>query len=348
MKIIKMYSIEYILVQYRNGVKSFMGKFGQKLRYLRKQRGYTLRGLAPLLGIHYTQLNNIEHGTRQPSADLVLKAVEFFGVNADQLIKDNLEITTGKVEHARLDTQALVIGYAMSRLDHDYLAARHCSTWGEAYEQAAQALTRPAQTFKNLRDEFDPFHANARRGWQRPIRLDRQKVLEELKDVSEDALLELVDRILKREDAVTAEAIESLVPVNRVAHNVAERLLTGRLAEEFFLRHTYSLIEVEPANLLDLRQAACGYDFGVRNRAEWAIEVKGIKQAQGNILFTDREWTEARLRQENYWLIVVGNMAAQPLARIIRNPHATLAASSTYRQSIVVEWHATVSVNSQN
>lgn len=61
--------------------------------------------------------------------------------------------------------------------------------------------------------------------------MDRQKVLEELKDVSEDALLELVDRILKREDEVTAEAIESLqAPVDRVAYNVAERLLTGRLS----------------------------------------------------------------------------------------------------------------------
>jgi len=250
-----------------------------------------------------------------------------------------------RAEHTRLDTQAIVVGYAMSRLDHDYLVARHCSTWGQAYEQAAQALTRPTQTFKNLRDEFDPFHTNARRGWQRPIRLDRQKVLEELKDVSEDALLELVDRILKREDEVTAEAIESLAPVNRVAHNVAERLLTGRLAEEFFLHHTYALIQVEPENLLDLRQTGCGYDFSVFNRAEWAIEVKGIKQAQGNILFTDREWVEARLHQDNYWLVVVGNIATQPVARIIRNPHATLPAASTYRQSIVVEWRSTVSVN---
>jgi len=323
-----------------------MEKFGQKLRYLRQQRGYTLRTLAPMLGVHYTQLNNIEHGTRQPSADLVLKVVELFGVNADQLIKDNVEIATGKVEHARLDTQALVIGYAMSRLDHAYLVARHCSTWGQAYDQAAQALTRPAQTFKNLRDEFDPFHTNSRRGWQRPIRLDRQKVLEELQDVSEDALLELVDRILKREDEVTAEAIESLAPVNRVAYNVAERLLTGRLAEEFFLSHTFDLIKVEPENLLDLRQAACGYDFGVRNQPDWAIEVKGLKQAKGNIQFTDREWSEARIRQENYWLVVVGNMATQPVPRIIRNPHTHLPAHSRYRQSIVIEWHSTVAVDS--
>ncbi|MDQ3248759.1 MAG: DUF3883 domain-containing protein, partial [Chloroflexota bacterium] len=239
-----------------------------------------------------------------------------------------------------------VVGYAMSRLDYDYLIARHFSTWGQAYAEATQALDRPPTTFKNLRDEFDPVHPNSRRGWhQRPLRLDRQKVLEELKEVSNEALLELIDRILRREDEVTAEAIESLAAVNRVAHNVAERLLTGRRAEEFFLRHVYELIQVEPANLIDLRQAGCGYDFSVNNQAEWAIEIKGMKQAQGNILFTDREWMEARLRQDNYWLVVVGNIATQPSPRIIRNPHAVLPSYSTYRQSIVVEWHSKVSVD---
>ena len=63
---------------------------------------------------------------------------------------------------------------------------------------------------------------------------------------------------------------------NRVAHNVAERLLTGRRAEEYFLQHSHSLVQVINDNILDLRNAACGFDFGVKGRAEWAIEVKGL------------------------------------------------------------------------
>lgn len=113
------------------------------------------------------------------------------------------------------------------------------------------------------------------------------------------------------------------------------------------MNNAYALLQVEPINLLDLRQAACAYDFGVRAQPGWTIEVKGLKQTKGNIQFTDREWSEARIRQENYWLVVVGNIATEPLPRIIRNPHAQLAAYSTYRQSIVVEWHSIVSVNSQ-
>src|SRR4051794_5247166 len=109
---------------------------------------------------------------------------------------------------ARLETEAIVIGYAMSRLDADYLAARRCSTWKQAFQEASDALDVRSASFKNLRDEFDPIHGNERRGWhQRALRPNRQRVLGELCEVSDEALLELVSRIMSREEAETAEAI---------------------------------------------------------------------------------------------------------------------------------------------
>ncbi len=245
----------------------------------------------------------------------------------------------------RLDTEAIVIGYAMSRLDRIYLAVRHCATWEEAFLEAAGALSDPPATFKNLRDEFDPIHPNSRSGWhRRSLRQSRQRVLDELKDVTDDALMELIDRILKREEEVVAEAIDSLAVVTKVAHNVAERLLTGRRAEQYFLQECLPLVQVPLQNILDCRQLACGFDFGVQGKPEWALEVKGMKQTKGDILFTDREWLEAKLRQDNYWVVVVGNLIAEPTARIIKNPHSQLNVRSTYRQSITVEWHSTVAV----
>jgi hypothetical protein len=245
----------------------------------------------------------------------------------------------------RIETEAIVIGYVMSRLDREYLEARKCSSWEQAFAEAAQALSKPPRTFDNLRDEFDPVHPNPRRGWhQRQLRPNRQRVLDELKDVSDDALLELVDRILKQDESATIEAIDSLAVVNRVAYNVAERLLTGRRAEEFFLANTEPIIQVAAGDILDMRQAACGYDFGVQNRSEWAVEVKGLKEAKGGIQFTDREWAEAKARRENYWLVVIGNLSALPVPRIIRDPHTVLPVSSRYRQSLTVEWHTQISV----
>lgn len=69
-----------------------MKKFGQKLRYLREQRGYSLRELAEILGVHYTHLNKIELGQKGVSTDLVLKVAQLFDVTTDQLMKDNLDL----------------------------------------------------------------------------------------------------------------------------------------------------------------------------------------------------------------------------------------------------------------
>jgi hypothetical protein len=244
-----------------------------------------------------------------------------------------------------LETEAIVVGYAMSRLDRMYLTARNFSSWDQAFHEASNVLSKPPTTFKNLRDEFDPVHINPRQGWhRREMRANRQRVLDELCEVSDAALLELVDRILKQDEEVVAEAIDSLAVINRVAYNVAERLLTGRLAEEYFLANSASLVNVVSENLLDCRQTGCGYDFGVRNHPEWAIEVKGLKQMRGELLFTEREWLEAQRKCDNYWVVVIGNLVAQPVAQIVRNPCVNLVAHSKYRQALVVEWLAAISL----
>ncbi|MDQ2730885.1 MAG: hypothetical protein M3Y56_04435, partial [Armatimonadota bacterium] len=169
------------------------------------------------------------------------------------------------LKRTRIETESIVTAYAMSRLDFLYLKARGCSTWREAFAEASAALGEPPASFKNLRDEFDPLHANSRRGWhQRELRPNRQRVLNELCEVSDDALLELVARILSRDEAATVEAIDSLAVVTRTAHNVAERLLTGRRAEDYFLENCGQLVGVERTSIIDCRIDAGGFDFGVK------------------------------------------------------------------------------------
>lgn len=252
---------------------------------------------------------------------------------------------TEEPKRTRLETEALVIGYAMSRLDAKYLAARHYRSWQEAYKDAAQSLSEPVASFKNLRDEFDPVHPNPRQGWhQRDLRPNRQRVLDEMQEVSDDALMELVSRILQRDEDATAEAIDALAIVTKRPANVAERLLTGRRAEEYFLQHSERLVQAKPERILDLRQSALGFDFGIDGQPESAIEVKGLKQMSGGIQFTDREWSEAKYRQENYWLVVVGNLIGDPIARVFQDPYSTLTAQCTYQTSVTASWRSSVSV----
>ena len=245
----------------------------------------------------------------------------------------------------RLETEALVIGYAMSRLDAEYFRHRNLRNWRAAYDEASRALNVRAISIRNLRDEFDPFHANGRRGWhKRKIHPSRQRVLEDLRDLSEDALMALVDRILLRDEEATAEAVDSLAAVPRTAQNVAERLLTGRRAEDFFLAHCEALVGVKRTELVDRRQAACGFDFAVVGLPALGIEVKGLKPLKGNILFTDREWTEAKVRRENYWLVVIGNLNASPLGRVVHDPYQVLKADCYYQVAVAAVWKSKVTV----
>lgn len=245
----------------------------------------------------------------------------------------------------RLETKAIVLGYAMSRLDRQYLGKLGYDSWQRAFEAAAAALDLPPATFKNLRDEFDPVHPNPRMGWHnRVLRASRQRVLDELREVSNEGLSELIQRILRRDDEPVLEAIDSLSVVTRVAHNVAERLLTGRRAEEYFLENSERLVGVSNWDLIDLRDAARGYDFGVSSQPDWAIEVKGLRALSGSVQFTDREWSEAGFRGKNYWVVIVGGLATKPTGEVIKNPHVYMDAKCRFQKTVCAVWQAHVSV----
>lgn len=96
--------------------------------------------------------------------------------------------------------------------------------------------------------------------------------------------------------------------------------------------------------VLDYRALARGYDVGVQDRDSLALEVKRIKQSRGGVMFTDREGAEATPRRSDYWLVVVGNLETNPLARLIQAPSAALEAKCQYQTTIAASWRATVAV----
>jgi hypothetical protein len=245
----------------------------------------------------------------------------------------------------RLETEALIIGYAMSRLDADYLSFRNVNSWRAAYDEASRSLSVKPVSFRNLRDEFDPFHPNTRLGWhKRQMMPSRQKVLVDLSEVSDDALKALIDRILLRDADAITDVVDSLVAAPRPVHNVAERLLTGRRAEEYFLTHCESLVGHKRSELIDHRYSACGFDFGVMHLPMLCIEVKGLKRTKGEVLFTDREWSEAKLRRENYSLVVIGNMDATPRGRLVEDPYQNLNARCSYQVTVAASWKVKMTV----
>jgi len=160
----------------------------------------------------------------------------------------------------------------------------------------------------------------------------------DLSEVSDDALLECVNRIFGRDETAMEELLDSLVEVRPPAHNVAERLLTGRRAENLFLENCESWLGIRRSQVLDRRDSALGFDFATADLPQRAIEVKDLKGNSGAIQFTDREWSEAKVRQEEYWLVVVGNITAAPICRLWKDPQRVLSAQCRYQRSVAAVW----------
>jgi len=64
----------------------------------------------------------------------------------------------------------------------------------------------------------------------------------------------------------------------------------------------------------------------------------------GAIQFTDREWSEAKIRRAEYWLVVVGNVATTPIFRLWKDPHLELTVRCRYQRSIAAVWTSRVAL----
>lgn len=70
-----------------------MERFGEKLRTLRERRGISLRQLTREFGFNsHSYLSGIENGKTKPSVEFVIRVADFFGVDVNQLVRDELEL----------------------------------------------------------------------------------------------------------------------------------------------------------------------------------------------------------------------------------------------------------------
>lgn len=81
--------------------KSFVKKFGAKLRFLREERDLTLKDAAVALGYKtHSHLSAIESGIKAPTVEMVVKVARLFDVTTDALVDDGIAINAlrGKPE----------------------------------------------------------------------------------------------------------------------------------------------------------------------------------------------------------------------------------------------------------
>lgn len=93
--------------------------------------------------------------------------------------------------------KSLIVSYYLSRCDMNAVQSLGYKGFTEAFNKIGDILDENPNNLKNMRDEFDPYFENKRRGWyQRPLGKSRQEVFTELASYSDKELEKLVKDIL--------------------------------------------------------------------------------------------------------------------------------------------------------
>ena len=67
--------------------QKIMTTFGKKLREVREERDISIRGLADMAEIDYSNLNRIENGTTEAGLCMIMTIAEALGVDPGDLMK---------------------------------------------------------------------------------------------------------------------------------------------------------------------------------------------------------------------------------------------------------------------
>ena len=240
----------------------------------------------------------------------------------------------------------ILTGLYLSKFDKEGLDALGFESFVEAFNVIGYALEARPASIKNYRDEFDPLHDNARKGWHKRPRRDYCMAIKEKYDHL--ALPEFVDLIRSLTGAMedASKPIEGTQKKSGVAGGFAQRLITGLAAEHYFQSQQPKISDFcfSTCTLEDTTKLGCGYDFRLWPQATnqfLAVEVKGIKDRAGSLALMEREHDSAEELAERYFLFVVKNFRELPFHEIHQNPlQGPLAFTRKERVVVQVSWVA--------
>ncbi|MBI4548477.1 MAG: DUF3883 domain-containing protein [Ignavibacteriae bacterium] len=242
----------------------------------------------------------------------------------------------------------MIVAYYLSRFDKAAVKSLGYETQKKAFDDMSKRLGVKCNTLKNWRDEFDPLH-RFRVGWyQRPMSPSRIRVVEAFQELDESAIRGVVLDILNDAEFGNSDIAENMVRSlashspkrGRKEYTFILRSPTGKKAEEFFIKWFSN--SVDPSfvgDLIDVRDLGCGFDFKIiSTKSEKFVEVKGLSQMFGGILFTDKEWRTALEKGDDYFLCLVRNIEKAPELKFIKNPGCKLIARKDIHTVIQINW----------
>jgi hypothetical protein len=247
----------------------------------------------------------------------------------------------------------LIVALYLSKYDLQAVERLGYKSRRQAFREVGQKLNVNQYTIKHMRDQFDTIYSHRAGYHQVPLPPSRAEVAEKYSHLSEVALYEIVMDILN-ENSDSMDEIESYVNIldiskekdenkkgkNKETPEYTSRGITGIKAEILFKEqfNNGSISGFANRELIDTRQDGSGYDFKLKGEPETYFEVKGLAAEKGGILFTDKEWTVAKEKQDQYILVFITNIDQEPKLQLIKNPYQKLTPLKNIYTTINVNW----------
>ncbi|KHL88724.1 phenylalanyl-tRNA synthetase subunit alpha [Helicobacter pylori] len=234
-----------------------------------------------------------------------------------------------------------LIGYALAKFDNDFIKEFGFSTKNTFFEYCVQiGLANTTGVIKNRMDLFDYFFPNKRKGWWQKggAYIHRKLWIDSLfKDEDAKGFSHIVKWFLQEQYGIQLD----ITPNAYLKTRYKSMQETGLEAELYFLNH-YKNIEVfSCGSLKDMRLFGDGYDFYIQtNKQAFLVGVKGIREKQGALRLTQKEYDQAQTYSHDYVLVVVLNLSEKPYLLSIANPLKHLEFKACERkQKSILEYH---------
>ena len=216
--------------------------------------------------------------------------------------------------------KAVLIGLFLSRFDKQALDCFGFSGFQQAYNVLGLSIGFKPNSINNYRDEFDPYFPNERKGWRnRNLRDYCREYMEATADMSFEEFCNFIKLILEGEIIDENDIVSERKKVSR--EFTANRLITGKAAEEYFVMNYTTIDTFRGYELINTTQYGCGFDFKLTMKEKhYYIEVKGINEKTGNIFMTEKEHCVTDDLRDLYCLFIVSNFREKPEHRLFFNP----------------------------
>lgn len=241
---------------------------------------------------------------------------------------------------------AAIVAFYLSKFNDLALQRLGFKTYANAFNECAKLLNVKPNYIKLRRDEFDPVY-NWRKGWRnRPMAKMVSNIITLFDNVSEPDMYAIIADILYHKDIKNFSQLLQFIEYSSKHDKrvYIPRAITGKLAEELFEKDFECNTDLPRGDLKDCRDNGCGYDYEIisaDNQVSY-VEVKGIAEDCGGVLFTNKEWDTAQNEGDRYYLCVVRNInEGEPTIQYIKNPAQVLAPSKHIQTIIQVSYSVT-------